>query len=367
MPAPHPLTTPQELTQLLTELSGAPFIALDTEFRREDTYLPKLCLVQLATPTGLWLLDALALELTPLWRQLNQSATPIVLHAAQQDLELIALASGALPSVLHDTQLAAAFLGLGDQIGYAQLVINRLGISLDKSQSRTDWTLRPLSEAQRQYAADDVHYLGKLYPELIGNLKSAGRLDWFLAECAPLSDASRFQPRTTGLWRKVSGQQNLKAVERAALEAITQWRETQAIARNTPRRWILSDEAAIKLAMNGQPSVQDIIAGHRPGTAPADEAACKALLTAISAARQSPPDSWPHAKIVRLAPIEQTQLQRWQQRIAALCQDLKLSSALLATTDDLLRLLRHPEQENRLTQGWRADLIGQALQSEASI
>lgn len=360
--APQPITTPDALSQCLTELSGAPFIALDTEFRREDTYFPELCLVQLATPAGLWLIDPLAMDLTVLWNALNHSPTPIVLHAAQQDLELIARASAALPPVLRDTQIAAALLGLGDQIGYAQLVSARLGISLDKSQSRTDWTHRPLSTAQRQYAADDVLHLCALYPGLIDTLRDKGRLGWFEAECAELSDTARFAPRTTGLWRKVSGQQALRPPERAVLEAITHWRETQAIARNTPRRWILSDDTALKLAACPQPDAKDIVAGRHGVPHPSD-AERQSLLSAMAAARQSPPECWPRTIVTRLNPTEQSRLHRWQNRLSALSHEVGISPALLATTDDLVQLLHHPEKENRITQGWRAPLIGEALQS----
>lgn len=358
---PTPLTTPAALSQLLAELSGAPFIALDTEFRREDTYFPELCLVQLATRDGLWLVDARAFDLADLWHALNHSPTPLVLHAAQQDLELIALASGALPRILRDTQIAAAFLGLGDQIGYAQLVAARLGLVLDKSQSRTDWTQRPLSAAQRQYAADDVRHLCTLYPGLIDALREVERLDWFHEECAALSDSTRFTPRTTGLWRKVSGQQMLQPRERAVLEAITQWREAQAIARNTPRRWILSDDTALRIASTAHPTLSDLTAGRHGVPAPT-ETAGRALLDAIAQAQQPPPEQWPQAKIARLSLAEQSRLQRWQKRLAQLCADARLSPALLATTDDLVRLMQHPEQDNRLTRGWRAALIGQALQ-----
>ncbi len=362
MTDPLPLTSPAALSQCLAELIGAPFIALDTEFRREDTYFPELCLVQLATPNGLWLVDPLALDLAPLWAALNHSPTPLVLHAAQQDLELIALSSGALPSVLRDTQIAAALLGLGDQIGYAQLVSARLNIPLDKSQSRTDWTHRPLSTAQRQYAADDVRHLCALYPGLLDPLRDKGRLAWFDAECADLGDTRRFVPRTTGLWRKVSGQQALRPPERAVLEAITHWRETQAIARNTPRRWILSDDTALKLAANPQPSARDIIAG-RHGVPQPSETERQTLLAAMADARQTPPECWPRTGAARLSPAEQSRLHRWQNRLSALSLETGISPALLATTDDLVQLLQHPEKANRLTHGWRAPLIGEALQS----
>ncbi|WP_407275602.1 ribonuclease D [Halothiobacillus sp. DCM-1] len=365
MIAPHPIQTPEALSPVLAECDAAPFIALDTEFRREDTYVPELCLVQLATPNGLWLVDALATDLTPLWHRLNHTTTPVVLHAAQQDLELIAQASGSLPRVLRDTQIAAAFLGLGDQIGYAQLVAARLHLTLDKSQSRTDWTQRPLSEAQRRYAADDVRYLQALYPGLLEALESMNRRRWFEEECAALSDARRFAPQTTGLWRKVSGQQTLKPAERAVLEAITTWREQQAIDRNLPRRWVLADETALKLATTPKPSPDDIIAGRR-GVARPSEPSIQALLEAMRRARQSPPESWPRNPITRLSPAEQSLLQRWQSRIQAVATQLQLSPALLATTDDLLRWLRHPEQANRLTQGWRAEVLDPALQFSTS-
>lgn len=362
----HPITTDSEsLDPLIDTLREAPFIAMDTEFLRESTYYPQLCLIQIATPDRLWLIDPLAgqLDLAPFWQALNAFTQPIVFHAAEQDLELIHLASGALPKHIHDTQTAAALLGLGEQMGYARLVQHLLGATLDKSQSRTDWSTRPLSAAQQHYAADDVRFLRLIYPELRARLTQRGREDWLTQECAGLGASERFLPRDDRQWRRVRGQQRLNGIELARLQAIAAWREHTARQQNQPRRWILSDELALELARQPPADVQTILA-NRLWPKQRTLAEAGELLGYLESTRNLPADQWPQAgRHTKPDPETAAILALMQEIVQQVGQAEAISPGMLATTDDLLALIRHPDQPQRLTTGWRADIVGNRLKS----
>lgn len=365
-PKMHPITTDSEsLDPLIDTLREAPFIAMDTEFLRESTYYPQLCLIQIATPDRLWLIDPLAgqLDLAPFWQALNAFTQPIVFHAAEQDLELIHLASGALPKHIHDTQTAAALLGLGEQMGYARLVQHLLGATLDKSQSRTDWSTRPLSAAQQHYAADDVRFLRLIYPELRARLTQRGREDWLTQECAGLGASERFLPRDDRQWRRVRGQQRLNGIELARLQAIAAWREHTARQQNQPRRWILSDELALELARQPPADVQTILA-NRLWPKQRTLAEAGELLGYLESTRNLPADQWPQAgRHTKPDPETAAILALMQEIVQQVGQAEAISPGMLATTDDLLALIRHPDQPQRLTTGWRADIVGNRLKS----
>lgn len=360
---PPIVCTDDELLQVSSQLAIAPWATLDTEFMRESTYFPQLCLVQIATPDALWLLDPLVVDLAPLWETLNTTSAPIVLHSAEQDLELIYLASGRLPPTLRDSQIAAAFLGLGDQIGYGNLVQRLLDFALDKSQSRTNWAQRPLTDAQRQYAADDVRYLAQIYPELRQRLADTHRLTWFDEECAMLSNPQRFEPQTTGLWRRVRGQQQLRAPQRVILDAIATWREHWARQLDLPRRWVLSDEQALELA-NSRGFRADLLHGtqnfrHRLTTEQISD-----LRATMDRARQLPVEDGPQWRTFnRLDPDTATLLALLQSKVHSLSQELGISAALLATADDILQLMRAPDAPCKLNQGWRNAVVGLPLKS----
>lgn len=362
----HPIITDNAtLGTILNVLPQAPFVVMDTEFLRESTYYPQLCLIQIATPDGLWLIDPLAdhLDLTPFWDSLNGRSQPIVFHAAEQDLELMYRAAGALPRNIHDTQIAAALLGLGEQIGYARLVQHLMAEDLDKSQSRTDWSTRPLTEAQCQYAADDVRFLRLIYPDLMNRLAERGRQHWLAEECAGLNDSRRFLPEDDRQWRRVRGQQRLSAQQLSLLQAIAAWREQTARARNLPRRWVLSDDYAIELAIKPPENQQALLARrHWPKQRTPAEAA--ELIDRLDAARQLPADQWPQpVRFTRQDPETAGLLVLLQETVQQVAQEIELVPSLLATTDDLLTLIRTPDREQRLTSGWRAGIIGNRLRA----
>ncbi|MDA3878590.1 MAG: ribonuclease D [Halothiobacillus sp.] len=359
------ITDTDALGPVLSALHTAPFIAIDTEFLRESTYYPQLCLIQLATPDALWLIDPLAnhLDLTPLWHALNDATQPIVFHAAEQDLELMHLASGTLPRQIHDTQIAASLLGLGEQMGYARLVLLLMDHDLDKSQSRTNWSTRPLTSAQCQYAADDVRFLRLIYPDLLSRLAQMGRGDWFDQECAGLNSPERFQPNDDRQWRRVRGQQRLNGGELALLQAVASWREQTARKQDLPRRWVLSDDLALELAVTPPTSAQAVQANRLwPKQRTMTEA--ENLFEHMELARQMPTEQWPQAgRYSKPDPETASLLVLLQEIVQQVSQTETIAPSLLATTDDLLALIRHPNSPHRLTTGWRDEVIGARLKS----
>src|SRR5689334_15469482 len=249
MDAPYTLiATADALAAQLERWRDTPWLAVDTEFVREDTYFAQLCLVQLGDGASQACVDALAVDLAPLWAFLKQARPLKVLHSAGQDLELFVQHGGDCPRPLFDTQVAAALLGHGEQLGYAALVERRLGLAVDKSLSRTDWAKRPLSEAQLVYAADDVRHLGAMYPALRAELEQRGRLGWLEAECARMTEAGRYRPDPANAWRGIKGLGRLAAAEQHVAARLARWREEEAVRRNRPRRWILDDLAVCQMA-----------------------------------------------------------------------------------------------------------------------
>ena len=202
------------LTQFCSEIQHSKWLAIDTEFLREKTYYPQLCLIQIANDDTIACVDPIAIkDLTPLLDLLYQPDITLVFHAARQDLELLYLLKNSLPPNLFDTQLAATILGDGDQIGYGNLVKQRLDVSLDKAHSRADWTQRPLSPEQLEYAADDVRYLRELYHQMSADLEKQQRTEWLKEDFAALSNADNYVADPETIWRKIRGAGKLKGVQ----------------------------------------------------------------------------------------------------------------------------------------------------------
>lgn len=250
----------QKLNDLLARLEHAEWVTLDTEFIREKTYYPRLCLIQIASADVLACIDPLQIpDLQPFLQWLRDPRRIKVLHAAWQDLEIFYhLGNGVLPAPIFDTQIAAAVLGMGDQLGYGRLVENLLGVVLDKSQSRTDWSRRPLTPAQLEYAIDDVRYLRDVYQQLRQQLEKLGRLKWLDKPFQKLADPNTYAIDPRSSWERVRGLQILKPHQLAILREIAAWREERALHKDIPRRWILSDEILLDMARMQPDSAQGL-------------------------------------------------------------------------------------------------------------
>lgn len=353
--------TAPELEALVARLHGSPWLALDTEFIRERTYYPQLCLIQIATPELIACIDPLALpDIGPLLDMLFDPATLKVLHAATQDLEIFFHLRGAVPQPVFDTQIAASLLGHGEQVGYGTLVESLLGITLDKSQSRTDWARRPLDAVQLAYAADDVRHLRTTYALLCDELDRLGRRDWLDQDFADICRAQRYAPNPAEAWRRIKGARTLRGVQLAVLAKLAEWRESQAMASDRPRKWIAADELLLDLA-RVQPRDELQLGKLRTLEAATARRHGATLLTLITEARALPKESWPQLPPRRQLAAEQEALVDAMMAVVRLRGLQKgVSTAQLAARRELEQLIEG-ERDLPLLHGWRAGVAGREV------
>ncbi|HEY0940524.1 MAG TPA: ribonuclease D [Steroidobacter sp.] len=367
MQAAPPVATSAELLHALDRLAAADFVALDTEFMRESTYFPKLCLVQLATLTPdaadvhCVLIDPLAVpDLQPLWNFLNDRQRTKVLHAARQDLEVLSVAMrGPLQGPIFDTQIAAALLGQPAQIGYGALVAAQLGQQLEKGHTRTDWSRRPLSPEQLQYAADDVRYLVPLYANLRDLLAAAGRTQWLFEETRELEDPSLHRTEPDAAWKRLKGLDRLRPEQRATAKLLAHWREETAIKHDKPRGWILADDALREIAERLPGSAQEL---ENIRTLPAGVVRRRGeeLLVLVTKGREQG-GTEPAANLPpRPEPQQLAMVTKLMSFTRATAEELNISPELLATRRDVEQLV-FSKRTDRLSSGWRKDVIGDRL------
>ena len=359
MDSPYTLiATPDALADRLDRWAGAPWLAVDTEFVREETYYAELCLVQVSDGATHVCVDALALDPAPLFAFLMRDRLLKVLHSAGQDLELFVQRGGDCPRPLFDTQVAAALLGHGEQLGYAALVERRLGLGVDKSLSRTDWSKRPLSDAQLAYAADDVRHLSALYPALRAELEARGRLPWLEAECARLTDARRYRADPANAWRGVKGLGRLPPAAQHLAARLAAWREEEAVRRNRPRRWILDDVAICQMALR-KPGTLAALSEIEGVSAKLVQRAGEVLLEHVNA---PVPDAPALLVEARDTPEQKARIQALLEVVRNRAQAEEVAPTLVATRSDVERLVREgPGAAIPLMSGWRRELLGEEL------
>ena len=360
--APLLIDTQSALATFCAQLRGQPWLALDTEFVRERTYYPKLCLIQVATVQELACIDPLAVDnLGPLYALLDDSMICKVLHAGRQDLEIFFHQRGQVPQPLFDTQIAAAMLGQGEQIGYAALVEALIDVRLPKSQTRTDWQQRPLSAQQLAYAVDDVYYLGQVYQQQCLKLQDLQRLDWVLEDSQALADPALYRLQPEVAWHHVKGRRKLRGVSLAVLKALAGWREQAAAAADVPKRWLIGDSLLLELARVMPASLDDLrswssikrrfIRDHG-----AD------VVRVIASAREQPRVQWPVVddRLV-LNPQQEALLNALQALLRSRAAEYHLDVSVLGSRKHLQQWVTQGEP-GPFAQGWRARLLGDELQ-----
>jgi ribonuclease D len=326
---------------------------------RERTYFPKLCLIQLATGRDLACVDPLAIgDLEPLTALLKKPASLKVVHAARQDVEALLTRCAGAPANLFDTQVAAALLGMQPQVGYGELVQRMLGQPLEKAHARTDWTARPLTREQLEYAADDVRHLLPLRDVLSRELEKLDRHTWFDAEMQRLEAIFAMRTSPDEAWQRLRGIEALDPRRLAVAKALARWRELRAIQRDRPRGWILADDALQDLVralprnraeLERVPSLPRGVIEHC-----ADE-----LLAAVeSASHIESVDSARRAR--RPDPQEQARLKALAATVRRIAERLNVVPEVLATRRDLQQLLNGNTDVAPL-KGWRRDVVGEAL------
>jgi ribonuclease D len=361
MPTDRYIDTPQALEELCHTLAESDWFCLDTEFIREKTYYPRLCLIQVATPDVVACIDPLAVEdLSPLSTLLHDPGITKVLHAASQDMEIFYYLDEQLPAPVFDTQIAASLMGLGDQVGYGKLVEDMLQVNLDKSHSRTDWSQRPLQEEQIRYAADDVRYLRDIYLQQREWLIEHGRLPWLDEDFKSLCDPKRYRPDPDQAWKRVKGIQRLKPEQLMVLKELAGWREHKAMDSNRPKRWVLKDEVLLELARRAPQKLDDLarIRGLEPGQV---RNSGEHILELIKQARQKSREEWPKLpKRIRLTADQDTIADLLMASLRLSGIEASISVQAIATRKEVEQLVAG-ERNLNLLRGWRLELAGREL------
>jgi ribonuclease D len=357
-----PITSTADLAAFCARLEGQAFVAVDTEFMRETTYWPKLCLIQAAAPGGIEAtIDPLAegLDLTPFLAVMRDKSVLKVFHAARQDVEIFNNL-GAIPTPLFDTQIAGMAGGFGEQIAYDALVRKILKIDLDKSHRFTDWSRRPLSEAQLTYAIADVTHLAELYPILHARLEKAGRLSWVTEEMAAMTDPALYDVDPQNAWRRLKPRKHQEKYL-AVFAAVAAWRERTAQQRDQPRGRILKDEAIDELAaqaptevdaLNRLRSVPKGFGGSRYGPE---------LIEAIAEALRDPEAFAPKIErdLTPVSPAAGAVVELLKVLLKARAEDAGVASKLIATVADLEKIASSDRADSAVLKGWRREAFGE--------
>jgi ribonuclease D len=348
-----------QLRALAAELAAQPTLGLDTEFLRERTFFPRLCLLQLAAHGRIWCIDTLAVELAPLVPAMTAPRTVKVIHAARQDLEAFYLTAKCVIAPVFDTQIAAACVGMKPQIGYADLVRLELGVDLAKGQTRTDWSRRPLSKAQLEYAADDVVHLEAIASRLHERLRELGREDWVLEDCRALEDPELYDPAPAQAALRLKGLKSLPPRPRARAKALAVWREELARSHDLPRSWILSDAAIFDIA---QSTAATPAALRAMPAVPAsfNESFATSLLETLRASALAEPEDQEPSRDQRLTPEQKQTIERLNKIVDAKAAQLGVSAEVLAPRGEIKSLVLGRRDTHALS-GWRRAAIGVAL------
>ena len=359
-PPPVLVTDTAALGALCGRLRAEPFVTIDTEFMRERTYYPELCVVQLAGRDDVAVVDAQApdMDLAPLGELLADTAVLKVFHAARQDVEIFLELFGAVPAPLFDTQVAAMVAGFGDQVGYDALVAALTGGHIDKAHRFSDWAARPLSAAQVTYAAADVTYLRGVYERLRDRLAAEGRLEWVAEEMAVLAVPATYRPDPNTIWERLRPRTGNRRML-GALRAAAAWREREAQRVNIPRGRLLKDESLLEIAAvaPATPEALSRIRGISRGFAEGRTGA--GLVAALQEALALPEDALPPAPAAHKGPRASPALvSLLKVLLAAKCEDHHVAPKLLASSDELDRLACEDEPDLPALHGWRREVFG---------
>lgn len=351
----------QALIEACTALQQEDWISIDTEFLREHHYYSELCLVQIGIPDLNLIIDPLSIDdLTPLKNLLHDGSVLKVFHACGQDQELFTHMFDQPAHPVFDTQLAAAVLGYGDQVGYGKLMEQVLSIHLDKAHSRADWKQRPLDKEVMDYAVDDVHYLTQAYPLMLAQLNELGRLSWLSDDFRRIEQAQTFINQPEQQYLKVKGQHLLKRKQLAVLQQLTAWREQQAIRLNQPRKRLISDDVLIDICRRQPKNTQALskLRGMRESLVKQHGDTIMNLIEQIDA--MSPDDFPKPTRKHSLNAEQQTLLEALTTLVYLQAEQHRISSATLCTRKELEKLI-HGERDLNVLSGWRLSVVGQTL------
>lgn len=353
----------QETLEAFVERARASSVlAIDTEFLREKTYYARLCLLQLATDEEVAIVDPFAVnDLHVLVPLLADRDIVKLFHAGGQDLEILYREVGMLPEPIFDTQVAAALLGHTQQIGYGALVHSVCGVNLKKVDSYTDWSRRPLSDSQLEYAADDVVYLPGIYREMCAMLDARGRREWLAPDFAELSDPARYEADPRQRFRRLKRVSSLSRRQLSAAREVAAWREEEAARRDVPRKWVITDEQIVEACKREARSIDELfmVRGMREKLPTRDARTVAALLRK---GLDAPQDRWPVLdRASKSEPNVDAQLDLMEAVVRLRARENGIAMQTLASRDDLARLARGYTEEVDVLRGWRRAMVGEEL------
>jgi ribonuclease D len=355
----QPITTTSELAAACRRMAAHPFVTVDTEFLRETTYYPLLCIAQMASPEEAAVIDALApgIDLAPFYSLLADEKVMKVFHAARQDIEIVWHGAKLIPHPIFDTQVAAMVLGYGDSISYDQLVQRITGDSLDKSHRFTDWTRRPLSEAQVSYAISDVTHLRDVYLALLADLERRGRTDWVQEEMRVLTSPDTYRMEPENAWQRLKTRVR-KPRELAVLIEVAAWREREAQSRDVPRSRVLKDDVIADIAVQAPTSPEKL--GNLRSLPKGFERSrwSEAIVAAVQRGLARDPKTLPHP--LRLQPPANgaAVVELLKVLLRMISERHHVAAKVIATVDDLERIAADDAAEVPALSGWRRELFG---------
>ncbi len=356
------VTDSTALGELVARLRKGSVVGIDTEFMREKTYFARLCLIQLGNDDISAIVDPLACkDLTPLCKLFSDTSVVKVLHAGGQDLEIFFRECGMTLTPVFDTQIAATLTGYPQQIGYGPLVQEITGVKLDKGDSYTDWSRRPLSDTQVEYALNDVRYLPEIYRELKSRLEKAGRVEWLQADFDRMADPATYEVVPEDQWRRVKRISALNRRQLAVAREVAAWREREAIRRDTPKRWVIGDEGIVEVSRRAPATSQQLM-DIRGVPEKIGQSAVRSLLEAVARGVAVPDSDLPSLKKRRRPGGDidgAVDLMVALVRLRA--HEHGVAMPLLASRDDLERLAAGERDGNPLLESWRKAMVGNEL------
>jgi ribonuclease D len=354
------INTTDELASACSRLAAHPFVTVDTEFLRETTYYPKLCLIQIASPDEAVMVDPLAegLDLAPFMALMTDQNVVKVFHAARQDLEIVWMLGRVLPTPLFDTQVAAMVCGYGDSVGYEQLVNDLAKARIDKSSRFTDWSRRPLSEAQLVYAESDVTHLRDIYLALQADLAASGRESWVAEEMAVLNSPGTYEVKPENAWQRLKGRLR-KPKELAVLMELAAWREREAQHRDVPRQRVLKDDALMDIVQRAPRSAEALGELRSVPNGFERSRAGGEVLAAVERALALDPRNLPRLERERGRPGNGAVLDLLKVLLKATADAERVAPKIIASSDDLEEIAGNDEAEVPALHGWRREIFGE--------
>jgi ribonuclease D len=354
------ITRNEELADVCARLATAPYVAVDTEFMREQTFWPKLCLVQIAANGIEILIDsqALDLDLSPLFDLMINEKVLKVFHSARQDIEIVHHLAGVIPHPIFDTQVAAMVCGFGEAVSYSMLVKRLLNRNLDKTSRFTDWSRRPLSDRQLTYAIGDVTYLRDLYPKLKAQLDQSERASWLNEEMAVLTDPATYELHPEQAWKRLK--MRIKTPKSlAVLMELAAWREREAQTQDVPRARILKDEALYDIASQTPRTQEDLGSLRTLHNGFARSMRGRAVLEAVGRGLERDPKTIPPIERGEPMPPEaQAVVDLLRVLLKARAGSHGVAPKLIATSDELEEIARSDDTDVPVLRGWRKKLFG---------